>query len=275
MLCSKPYRKGIESFPCGRCTPCLLNRQSVWATRCHLESLLWGDSIFITLTYDDEHLPTTQKAGRRSVQLFLKRWRKLLPQKIRYFIAMEYGKLGRMHFHGIIFNASRFDAESLNAAWENGFTHVGECNEKTINYVTKYITKGDSRVEEETGRKTFALMSRNNGIGYGAIKELARAVEVRPDCAASIAESDVPASVRVNGRKRPVGRYITRKLREQLCSTDGSEPGNARAHRLSETQSECRLLGTRQHLALDQAKRKNSRLSADFAINLKKSKEKL
>ncbi|AXL14894.1 replication initiator protein [Microviridae sp.] len=275
MLCAKPYRRGIEAFPCGRCTPCLLNRQSVWATRCHLESLTHGDNIFITLTYDDEHLPTGRKALRDSVQLFLKRWRQALPQKIRYFIALEYGKLGRAHFHGIIFNASRFDAKSLDTAWAQGFTHVGECNQKTINYVTKYITKGDSRAKDEKDRKTFALMSRNKGIGYSAISHVGKDLLAQDSVAKQVQLGDVPKGIRINARTRPLGRYLTGKLRLAVGHPTHNEPESERGSRLNLQAAAARSEGTIRFLHGDAAARRNSTLKADFAIDLKTSKEKL
>lgn len=247
----------------------------MWSTRCHLESLKHGNSIFITLTYDDEHLPTGSKALRRSCQLFLKRWRILLPQKIRYFIGLEYGKLGRAHFHGIIFNASRFDAESLNTAWAQGFTHVGECNQKTINYVTKYVTKGDSRATEEKDRKTFALMSRNPGIGYSAISHVGQDLLAQGAVAKQVQLRDVPKRLRINSKLVPLGRYLTGKLRIATGHAGGNEPESERAVRLDAVQKEAQTVGTTRFLRNDGIKRQNDKLSADFAIELKQSKEKL
>lgn len=247
----------------------------MWSTRCYLESLKHGNSIFITLTYDDEHLPTGSKALRRSCQLFLKRWRILLPQKIRYFIGLEYGKRGRAHFHGIIFNASRFDAESLNTAWAQGFTHVGECNQKTINYVTKYVTKGDSRATEEKDRKTFALMSRNPGIGYSAISHVGKDLLAQRAVAKQIQLGDVPKRLRIDSKLVPLGRYLTAKLRVATGHASGNEPNATRGPRLHVQAETIRSIGTRQHLSEDSGARKSSTLKAEFAINLKASKEKL
>ncbi|AXQ65632.1 MAG: replication initiator protein [Microviridae sp.] len=275
MLCKKPYRQGIEAHPCGRCAPCLVNRQQQWSVRCTLESYLWGNSIFITLTYDDESLPKTQKELKRSVQLWLKRFRKALPQKIRYFIALEYGKQGRAHFHGIIFNASQFDAKALQDTWGMGFTHVGECNPKTINYVTKYITKGDSRAKEDSGKKTFAIMSRNKGIGYGAVQVIGKSLLAHDSVTKQIQLGDVPKGTRVSSRIRPLGRYLTGKLRLATGHASHTEPESVRRSRLNLEAESARRSGTIRFLQRDANRRNNDQLTAEARIKIAASKEKL
>lgn len=63
MACKKPkYRKSAGCVvACGQCTPCLLKKQREKASRVLLESRANGitDTLFVTLTYDDEHLPYT------------------------------------------------------------------------------------------------------------------------------------------------------------------------------------------------------------------------
>ena len=75
-----------------------------WATRIELEAKEWDDVIFLTLTYDDEHIPygeiikgyrsiQSQTVSKRDVQLFLKRLRKAYKKPIKYFLAAEYGDI--------------------------------------------------------------------------------------------------------------------------------------------------------------------------------------
>ena len=55
------YRKDVMMIPCGQCTGCKLRKRKDWATRMELEAYSHDkESIwFITLTYDDDHVPTT------------------------------------------------------------------------------------------------------------------------------------------------------------------------------------------------------------------------
>lgn len=45
------------AIPCGRCIGCRLERSRQWALRCVHENQLHEESAFVTLTYDDAHLP--------------------------------------------------------------------------------------------------------------------------------------------------------------------------------------------------------------------------
>ena len=54
------YKKDVMLIPCGQCTGCRLRKRKDWSTRMELEAYghnketIW----FITLTYDDDHVPT-------------------------------------------------------------------------------------------------------------------------------------------------------------------------------------------------------------------------
>lgn len=43
--------------PCGQCIGCRLERSRQWAIRCVHEAQQYNDNCFITLTYDDDHVP--------------------------------------------------------------------------------------------------------------------------------------------------------------------------------------------------------------------------
>ena len=47
-----------QEIPCGQCISCRLVYSRQWANRCALEMQYHKSNLFITLTYDDEHLPT-------------------------------------------------------------------------------------------------------------------------------------------------------------------------------------------------------------------------
>ena len=100
--------------PCGKCPSCLSDRARDWSNRCLMELKTSGSAIFVTLTYDDFHLPIDDDGPTlrvRDVQLFFKRLRKDFPNsRIRYLLSGEYGsKTSRPHYHAIIFGLSLSD----------------------------------------------------------------------------------------------------------------------------------------------------------------------
>ena len=64
-------------LPCGQCIGCRLDWAGDWAARCEKEAQLWEHNAFVTLTYDDKHLPvggsTRSSVSKREFQLFMKR----------------------------------------------------------------------------------------------------------------------------------------------------------------------------------------------------------
>ena len=127
--------------PCGQCIGCRLERSRQWAMRCVHEAQLHDYNSFITLTYDDQHLPQNASLRKEDFQKFMKRLRKELDYPIRFFHCGEYGEnafkgkfssqpsvkrkqmkhleqyklsaLGRPHYHAIIFGHDFPDREYL------------------------------------------------------------------------------------------------------------------------------------------------------------------
>lgn len=159
------------TVPCGKCYACLSRRRHDWTFRLKQELKVSTSAFFVTLTYDDEHLPRNSDGVpivvKRDVQLFFKRLRKAIyPKKIRYFAVSEYGtKNIRPHYHVILFNfpiASNLDAV-LHDCWTLGFVSVGDVNGASINYVCKYCLSY-SDVDQFPVRP-FMLCSRRPAIG--------------------------------------------------------------------------------------------------------------
>ena len=105
-------------IPCGKCIGCRLKRSREWAQRCMLELQYHSSAYFITLTYDDLHLPMNEIVDndgcivqspvhtlvKRDLQLFMKRLRKNSRQELRFFGCGEYGDESfRPHYHIIVF----------------------------------------------------------------------------------------------------------------------------------------------------------------------------
>ena len=76
MMCRRPHIKNGATFGCGQCMPCRINKRRTWAHRIMLEALVSSSASFLTMTYDDEHLPDGGSLELRDVQLYWKSLRK-------------------------------------------------------------------------------------------------------------------------------------------------------------------------------------------------------
>jgi hypothetical protein len=63
-------------LPCGQCVGCKLERSRQWAVRCMHEASLYENNCFVTLTLDDDHLPSDGSLDKDIFQRFMKRLRK-------------------------------------------------------------------------------------------------------------------------------------------------------------------------------------------------------
>lgn len=178
---------------CGQCIGCRLEKSRQWALRCVHEASRYDHNSFITLTYDDYHLPDDGNLKLRDFQLFMKRLRKTLPYKIRYFHCGEYGdNFSRPHYHAILFNHDFHDkllykvtdngeklytSPTLEKIWGKGFAPIGSVTFDSCAYVSRYCTKkiigkkADEHYSEidiitgEVFKKTPEYASMSNGIG--------------------------------------------------------------------------------------------------------------
>lgn len=155
-----PDPDGNLKLSCGKCHECISLRATEWATRARHEISLHEHNCFLTLTYDDEHLPS-HLLVKHPFQRFLKRLREKTKKKISYIVSHEYGsQFFRPHHHAIIFgydpltqNFLRntksghplFTSPEISELWQNGFHSIGQANEKTAYYIASYALKGASK----------------------------------------------------------------------------------------------------------------------------------
>lgn len=191
--------------PCGRCIGCRLDHARQWANRCVLElDHHKGKAIFITLTYNDLHVPISHFDNngvpvltlyKKHLQDFLKRLRYYFSDKeVRFFAAGEYGSHTlRPHYHAIIFGLelsdfddafvagtnkykqSYYGSPKLDKIWKHGFTSLAPVSWQTCAYVARYNVKlyqTDDLLFDSIGvARPFIEMSRRPGIGaYYAIE---------------------------------------------------------------------------------------------------------
>ena len=175
----------VVYLPCGQCMACRLNKSRDWATRCVLEAKMHKDNCFVTLTYDDNHLPSDYGLKKDDLTKFFKRLRFNTGAKLRYYAAGEYGELySRPHYHICIFGwrpddlilytvrngVSLYMSETILKAWQyRGFVTVGDVTFESAAYVARYVTKkitGDRAEDHYCGREPeYNVMSRRPGIG--------------------------------------------------------------------------------------------------------------
>ncbi|WNK13474.1 MAG: replication initiator protein [Microvirus sp.] len=187
---------GTIQLPCNGCIGCRLDRASMWSLRVVHEASLHAENCFVTLTYDEAHLPPGGSLRYRDCQLFIKRLRRANPGKlIRYYLCGEYGdNLSRPHYHICLFghsfsdqsllkktisNSLIYHSPSLTKLWPLGLSSVGSLNKQSAGYTARYCMKkinGDlaeshyRHVDPETGEITqrepeFNHMSLKPGIG--------------------------------------------------------------------------------------------------------------
>lgn len=224
------------TLPCGQCIGCRIERQEMWAVRCYAESKMHEKSCFITTTYDEKNFPRHGSLNYRDFQLFLKRLRKArAPDKIRYFVAGEYGEqLQRPHFHALLFGCDFPDREPLNSVrsvnglhqsgelqrlWGKGLCSIGEVTYASARYCAAYVLKQHKKSSEDDAHyKTvnyttgeivelepeFAKMSLKPGLGAAWLEKYWRDIYL----------SGANAVV-INGTRKTVPSYFHSLMRKR------------------------------------------------------------
>lgn len=176
---SVTFGQGMSEFidiPCNKCIGCRLDYSREWANRCMLEAQKYKHNEFITLTYDNEHLPTqnmvvdfeTGEVEERGtlvpehVSKFMKDLRRYYQYHynhdgIRFYACGEYGSLNqRPHYHLIVFNLPVMDkefgftnkkgsinykSETIQKIWNKGLTSLCPVTWETCAYTARYMMK--------------------------------------------------------------------------------------------------------------------------------------
>lgn len=158
---------------CGKCYECRKQKGRAWQVRLSEEVRNDPNVIFVTLTISDESWEKLRKKYsysseedyiKKMVRLFLERIRKETKKSVKHWLTTERGEKNteRYHLHGLIWG----DKNGLLTTrhWQYGFVYIGEfVNERTCNYVTKYITKRDEKHKEF---EPITLCSAGIGSGY-------------------------------------------------------------------------------------------------------------
>lgn len=164
----RPLGMELLALPCGQCFECRMARARDWSVRAVLEARQWQHNYFLTLTYDDQHVPVSfdRETGEERLTLhmdhvsqFMKRLRAWMKdhydhEGIRFFAASEYGdRTFRPHYHMLLFNCPLPDlrfysvnfqkdvvytSETLRDLWQHGQVIVGDLTINSAGYVARY-----------------------------------------------------------------------------------------------------------------------------------------
>ena len=149
----------VVPMPCGKCPDCLRARSESWACRlvCELQSG-WQSKAFITLTYDELNYPA-RGLDKKQVQRFLKRLRKQINCRFKYFLCGEYGgRTLRGHYHAILFADCPDEVlrQAVSRCWPYGFKdYDSDVNFKNCAYTARYV---DKKIEDNLSKKVYEKM---------------------------------------------------------------------------------------------------------------------
>lgn len=161
---------------CGKCMECRKQKARQWQVRLSEEIRHNGSGKFVTLTFSNESLEELgstinglsgyeldNEIATKAVRRYFERWRKKYKKSCKHWLVTELGttRTERIHLHGIMWTD---EVEDIKKIWKYGNVWIGDyVSEKTINYIVKYISKGD-KVHKEY--KSKILTSAGIGKGY-------------------------------------------------------------------------------------------------------------
>ncbi|QCS36565.1 replication initiator protein [Capybara microvirus Cap3_SP_465] len=214
-----------------------------------LEASQSPNNWFITLTYDNDHLPISKYLNEETgvytetptldnveeMKKFWKRFRINLSRssdvdlKVRYLYSGEYGDTThRPHFHAILFNTvlpdlkvfykdkqtgfTYYTSELLEKSWKKGNVLIADCTFETCQYVAAYVVK------KQTGKQSQVYDDVNIIPPY---MQMSR----RPGIGSQVIELNLETfwhdksiilSTKNGGKQLPFDQYIKNKLDKQF-----------------------------------------------------------
>lgn len=183
------YCKFNIQKPCGKCQICRIYKSVDLVKRLKLEHSKRPFAVFVTLTYDDIHLPVfhhSKKAElyKPDLKKFLENLKKNIPKCVAFGVG-EYGgtlfgsdKASREihpHYHICIFSDDPkfydYIREKCNKYWSMGHAHVLMLSQHLMSYIAGYTVKkltsekDMQKVMNLKIRPEFAYYPRNPSLG--------------------------------------------------------------------------------------------------------------
>ncbi len=158
---------------------------------------------------------------KRDAQLFIKRLRSNAKRRygityLRYYICGEYGSLrGRPHYHAIIFGlpSNSITEQLVSDSWNFGFVKIGCLTERSAAYVAGYSAKhSDPAFDSRPHGVQPEFHLQSLGLGKYYIDRILSTVS--PD------SLDVPNTINFGRRKYSMPKYLVRKCREKIFSSE-------------------------------------------------------
>lgn len=169
-VCHDERLRYIE-IECGHCYECKRKKARQWRIRMAEQLRETPTAVFFTGTFSPERIEKicsryniekeeANEIATKEVRLFLERLRKQNGGKsVKHWIVTEKGHTNtrRIHIHGLFFAENGMTQQSLTwllrSNWIAGYCYNGQyVNEKTINYISKYLTKTDLDNPEFEGK---------------------------------------------------------------------------------------------------------------------------
>jgi len=143
---------------CGKCIECRKQKARNWQVRLQEDLRVNLNAKFITLTFNEHALQKLDneikglngydrdnEICRLAIRRYTERWRKKYGKTLRHWLVTELGHQNteRVHMHGIVWTDKKEDIEKI---WKYGKVWIGDyVNERTINYIVKYVNKIDEK----------------------------------------------------------------------------------------------------------------------------------
>lgn len=215
---------------------------------------------FVTLTYDDDHLPNPPSLNHKHFQLFIRYLRRKF-KNVRYFMCGEYGEnTKRPHYHAALFGVdflfdrkhcggvrerAIYNSATLEGLWSHGHSVIGTLTRESAAYISRYIVqkKFVSRFSPPEIRDYYKMMDTSTGEIINRLPEYIR-MSLKPGIGYNYfvkygSELYPHDAVVVNGREARIPRYYDKlqKRKDSYVIDDVKLTRRARAKEYGEDNS--------------------------------------
>lgn len=145
---TKAKRRGKRKKPTSDTQQRLNQRHAEGKLRRLLHTNFASSDLFVTLTFDDAHLPASVEDAQRLLQNFLRRLKRRyakLETELKYVYILEKGQENdRLHVHMVV--SGGMDEDELAQLWSMGKVSADglRFDENGLAALAKYFTKGDA-----------------------------------------------------------------------------------------------------------------------------------
>lgn len=180
-MCQMPWfnTKVNKVLPCGGCFGCRADRLALWSQRCSAElASFGGKASFLTLTYDEYHLPYAPEGVlpslcKEHLVKFFDALKTAFPKHKRLAVG-EYGdSFERPHYHALVYGMDWHDfAPYFEKHWIHGSTKSLPVAQGSVRYVLDYMNKNINgplaveRYDKTLRERPFFVVSNNFGKAF-------------------------------------------------------------------------------------------------------------